>query len=60
MLEQAIADVQLIEQSICGSRLSDLRVRLALRTCLSELRSLASGREISEIGDLSRSVTPRN
>jgi hypothetical protein len=41
MLEKTIAELRTIEQSIEGRQLSDLRVRLALRICLSELRGLA-------------------
>jgi hypothetical protein len=61
VLEQAIDDVQLIEQSISGNKLSDLRIRLALRSCLTELRGLVNGREIPAIRDLSGSTpSPRH
>ena len=40
MLEQTISSVRALEQSIEGRALADLRVRLALRGCLSELRGL--------------------
>jgi len=40
VLEQAIADVQSIERSIAAKTLPDLKIRLALRCCLKELRTL--------------------
>jgi hypothetical protein len=40
VLEETISSVREIEQSIEGRALADLRVRLALRGCLSELRGL--------------------
>ncbi len=46
MLEQTISSVRKLEQSIEGRALADLRVRLALRGCLSELRGLVVGDEI--------------
>ena len=45
MLEQTISSVRELEQSIEGRALADLRVRLALRGCLSELRGLVVGDE---------------
>jgi hypothetical protein len=43
VLEQTISSVRELEQSIEGRALADLRVRLALRGCLSELRGLVGG-----------------
>jgi hypothetical protein len=43
VLEQTISSVRELEQSIEGRALADLRVRLALRGCLSELRGLIVG-----------------
>jgi hypothetical protein len=43
VLEQTISSVRELEQSIEGRALADLRVRLALRGCLSELRGLVVG-----------------
>jgi hypothetical protein len=40
MVENTIADVQRLEQSMDGKSLSDLQIRLALRCCLRELRML--------------------
>ena len=40
MLEQAIVDLQIIERSIAAKTLPDLKIRLALRCCLKELRTL--------------------
>jgi hypothetical protein len=40
MFESAIADVQKLEQSVDGKSLPDLQIRLALRSCLKELRML--------------------
>jgi hypothetical protein len=45
VLEQTISSVRELEQSIEGRALADLRVRLALRGCLSELRGLISPEE---------------
>jgi hypothetical protein len=41
MLEQAITELQNIERSVVRKTLSDLQIRLALRSCLKELRSLS-------------------
>jgi hypothetical protein len=41
MLEQAITELQNIEQSVTRKTLSDLQIRLALRFCLKELRALS-------------------
>lgn len=41
MLEQAILDLQIIERSVAAKTLPDLKIRLALRRCLKELRTLA-------------------
>jgi hypothetical protein len=41
VLEQAILDLQIIERSIAAKTLTDLEIRLALRRCLKELRTLA-------------------
>jgi hypothetical protein len=41
MLEQAITDLQNIEQSVARKTLSDLQIHLALRSCLKELRALS-------------------
>jgi len=43
VLEQAILDLQIIERSVVAKTLSDLKIRLALRRCLKELRTLAIG-----------------
>ena len=51
MLEQTIIDVRALEQSIEGRALADLQVRLALRSCLSELRGLVNGNQNSYGGD---------
>jgi hypothetical protein len=40
VLEQAILDLQSIERSIAAKTLPDLKIRLALRRCLKELRTL--------------------
>lgn len=40
MVENTIADVQKLEQSVDGKSLPDLQIRLALRGCLRELRML--------------------
>jgi hypothetical protein len=40
VLEQAIADLQIIERSIAAKTLPNLKTRLALRCCLKELRTL--------------------
>jgi hypothetical protein len=44
MFENAIANVQRLEQSVAGKSLSDLQIRLALRSCLKELRMLTVAR----------------
>jgi len=41
MLEQAITDLQNIEQSVARKTLSDLQIHLTLRSCLKELRALS-------------------
>ena len=41
MLEQAITDLQNIEQSVARKTLSDLQIHLALRSCLKELRAVS-------------------
>ena len=41
MLEQAITEIQTIERSVARKTLSDLQIRLALRSCLKELRALS-------------------
>ena len=41
MLEQAITELQNIERSVARKTLSDLQIRLALRSCLKELRALS-------------------
>ena len=41
MLEQAVAEIQNIERSVARKTLSDLQIRLALRSCLQELRALS-------------------
>jgi hypothetical protein len=41
VLEQAITDLQLVERSVARKTLSDLQIRLTLRCCLKELRTLA-------------------
>jgi hypothetical protein len=41
VLEQAILDLQIIERSVAAKTLPDLKIRLALRRCLKELRTLA-------------------
>jgi hypothetical protein len=51
VLEQTISSVRKLEQSIEGRALADLRVRLALRGCLSELRGLVVGGESYESQD---------
>ena len=43
VLEQAILDLQNIERSLAAKTLTDLEIRLALRRCLKELRTLAIG-----------------
>jgi hypothetical protein len=42
MVENTIADVQKLEQSVDGKSLPDLQIRLALRCCLKELRMLTA------------------
>ena len=44
MLEQAITELQNIEQSVARKTLSDLQIHLALRSCLKELRALSVAR----------------
>jgi hypothetical protein len=39
MLEQALTELQNIEQSVARKTLSDLQIHLALRSCLKELRT---------------------
>jgi hypothetical protein len=51
VLEQTISSVRELEQSIEGRALADLRVRLALRGCLSELRGLVVGDEGGSVAD---------
>ena len=41
MLEQAVTEIQNIERSVARKTLSDLQIRLALRSCLQELRALS-------------------
>jgi hypothetical protein len=43
VLEQAILDLQIIERSVAAKTLPNLEIRLALRRCLKELRTLAAG-----------------
>jgi len=43
VLEQAILDLQIIERSVAAKTLPNLEIRLALRRCLRELRTLAAG-----------------
>jgi hypothetical protein len=52
VLEQTISSVRELEQSIEGRALADLRVRLALRGCLSELRGLVVGDESGSRADV--------
>lgn len=40
MLVQAILGLQIIERSIAAKTLPDLKIRLALRRCMKELRAL--------------------
>lgn len=40
MLDQSIVDLQIIERSIAAKTLPELKIRLALRCCLKELRAL--------------------
>jgi hypothetical protein len=42
VLEQAILDLQIIERSVAAKTLPNLEIRLALRRCLKELRTLAA------------------
>jgi hypothetical protein len=51
VLEQTISSVRELEQSIEGRALADLRVRLALRGCLSELRGLVVGDKSNSVAD---------
>ena len=41
MLEQAITELQNIEKSVARKTLSDLKIHLALRSCLKQLRTLS-------------------
>ena len=41
MLEQAILDLQIIERSVAAKTLPNLKIRMALRRCMKELRALA-------------------
>jgi hypothetical protein len=41
VLEQVIAELQKIEQSVERKTLSNLKIRMALRSCLKELRKLS-------------------
>ena len=41
MLEQAITELQDIEKSVARKTLSDLKIHLALRSCLKQLRTLS-------------------
>ena len=58
MLEQAIHDLQIIERSIAAKTLTDLEIRLALRRCLKELRTLAIGLPCVTMNDLSPNRQP--
>ena len=40
MLEQAILDLQIIERSVAAKTLPNLKICLALRRCMKELRAL--------------------
>jgi hypothetical protein len=42
VLEQAILDLQIIERSVAAKTLPNLKIRLALRRCMKELRVLAN------------------
>jgi len=42
VLEQAIHDLQIIERLVAAKTLPNLEIRLALRRCLKELRTLAA------------------
>jgi hypothetical protein len=53
VLEQAILDLQIIERSIAAKTLRDLKIRLALRRCLKELRTLAIGLPCGTANNLS-------
>ena len=41
MLEQAILDLQIIERSVAAKTLPNLKICMALRRCMKELRALA-------------------
>ena len=41
VLEPAILDLQIIERSVAAKTLPNLKIRLALRRCMKELRALA-------------------
>jgi hypothetical protein len=61
VVEQAIVDLQIIERSIAAKTLPELKIRLALRCCLKELRTLVidSPRSKDEQGpDLSEADEP--
>ena len=58
MLEQVILDLQIIERSIATKTLTDLKIRLALRRCLKELRTLAVGLPCAATEDLSPNGQP--
>jgi len=51
VLAQAIAELQSLEQSVARKTLSNLQVRLALRSCLKELRTLAITHPVSTTDD---------
>jgi hypothetical protein len=42
MLGQAIADVQKLEKQVTGKTPEQLRARIAIRSCLKELRGIAA------------------
>jgi hypothetical protein len=58
VLEQAILDLQIIERSIAAKTLTDLEIRLALRRCLKELRTLAVGSPCATTSNLSPNGQP--
>jgi hypothetical protein len=58
VLEQAILDLQIIEQSIAAKTLTDLEIRLVLRRCLKELRTLAIGLPCATTNNLSPNRQP--
>jgi hypothetical protein len=51
VLAQAIAELQGLEQSVARKTLSNLQVRLALRSCLKELRTLAITHPVATTND---------